>query len=39
MGETGRRVAWAVPLIAFAGGIVAAGGIVFAAGVILLGVL
>jgi phosphatidate cytidylyltransferase len=39
MGETGRRVAWAVPLIAFAGGIIAAGGIVFAAGVILVGVL
>jgi phosphatidate cytidylyltransferase len=39
MGETGRRILYAVPGIVFAGVIVVFGGLVFALGLILLGVL
>jgi phosphatidate cytidylyltransferase len=39
MGETGRRVLYAIPAIAFAGVIVFAGGLGFALGLILLGVI
>jgi phosphatidate cytidylyltransferase len=39
MGETGRRVLYAIPAIAFAAFIVVEGGIVFALGLVLLGVV
>ena len=39
MGETGRRVVFAIPAIIYAGVIVALGGLVFALGLILLGVV
>ena len=39
MGETGRRVLYAIPAIVFAAVIVVAGGLGFAAGVILVGVV
>ncbi|HKP89660.1 MAG TPA: phosphatidate cytidylyltransferase [Thermoleophilaceae bacterium] len=39
MGETGRRVLYAIPAIVFAASIIVAGGLVFTAGVILVGVI